>query len=129
MPISVPHSSAAPPGNYLAHQAHSPATSTCSMKTTVDATRNQGPHRRKILSAKSQHLAASTAACPCKQGLFDSRSVNYQTRQLLTGIIGWPTLQPNALPNSSKFCTVPFTLHSPVLCGSVFACTRALCSV
>src|SRR5277367_1869328 len=56
-------------------------------------------------------------------------SGTYQTRHEFVGIIGWPTLQPNALPNSSKFCTVPFVLHSPVLCGSVFASTRAFCSV
>src|ERR1700736_6123371 len=53
----------------------------------------------------------------------------YQTRHEFSGIIGWPTLQPNALPNSSKFCTVPLVRHSPVLCGSVFASTRAFCSV
>ena len=35
----------------------------------------------------------------------------YQTRQLFAGIIGWPTLQLNALPNSSKFCTLPFVRH------------------
>ena len=54
----------------------------------------------------------------------------YQVRQPPeAGIIGCPTLQPNALPNSSKFCTVPLTRHSPEECGSVLASTRADCSV
>ena len=54
----------------------------------------------------------------------------YQVRQPpLAGIIGWPTLHPNALPNSSKFCTEPLVLHFPGLCGSVLADTRADCSV
>ena len=37
----------------------------------------------------------------------------YHTRQEFVGYMGWPSLHPNALPNSSKFCTVPFTRHSP----------------
>ena len=52
----------------------------------------------------------------------------HHTRQAFTGIIGCPTLQPNALPNSGKFCTEPLMRHSPELCGSVFASTRALAS-
>ena len=45
----------------------------------------------------------------------------YQTRQVLVGIIGWPTLQLKALPKASKFCTEPFTRHLPGECGSVRA--------
>ena len=48
----------------------------------------------------------------------------HQVRQTLAGIMGWPTLQPKALPNSSKFCTVPLTRHLPGECGSVLASTR-----
>jgi|SRR5580698_1793676 hypothetical protein len=48
----------------------------------------------------------------------------YHTRQLLSGIIGWPLWQPKALPNSSKFCTTPFTRNIPGECGSTFADTR-----
>ena len=54
--------------------------------------------------------------------------LTHQTRQAFSGIIGWPTLQPKALPNSGKFSTVPFTRHWPELCGSVFASTRELAS-
>ena len=36
-----------------------------------------------------------------------------QTRQEFVGYIGWPLVHPNALPNSSKFCTVPFTRQRP----------------
>ena len=45
------------------------------------------------------------------------RGATYQTRQLLAGYMGVPTLQPNALPNSEKFCTVPSVRHLPGLCG------------
>ena len=65
---------------------------------------------------------------PCLRG-YELRFVLYQVRQTFAGIIGCPVLQLNALPNSSKFCTVPFVRHSPELCGSVFARTRAACSV
>ena len=50
----------------------------------------------------------------CALGLLVERIFLYQTRQALVGIMGWPTLQPKALPNSSKFWTVPLTRHSPV---------------
>ena len=53
----------------------------------------------------------------------------YQTRQLLSGVMGEPALQLKALPNSSKFCTVPSVRHFPELWGSVLARTRATCSV
>src|SRR5438874_10977640 len=52
----------------------------------------------------------------------------YQTRQAFSGIIGCPTLQPNALPNSGKFCTLPLMRHLPELCGSVLASTRDVAS-
>jgi hypothetical protein len=38
---------------------------------------------------------------------------DYQTRQEFAGTMGWPFVQPNALPNSSKFCTVPLTRQRP----------------
>ena len=54
----------------------------------------------------------------------------YQVRQPPeAGIIGSPFLQPKALPNSSKFCTVPLTRHSPVECGLVLAWLMAACCV
>ena len=53
----------------------------------------------------------------------------YQTRQEFTGYMGWPLVQPKALPNSSKFCTAPFARHSPGEWGSVSADCRADCSV
>jgi hypothetical protein len=37
----------------------------------------------------------------------------YQTRQEFAGYMGWPLVQPNALPNPSKFCTEPLTRHLP----------------
>src|SRR5579864_926513 len=37
---------------------------------------------------------------------------NYQTRHTFCGIIGWPTLQPKAWPNSGMFCTTPLTRNS-----------------
>src|SRR5947209_6273131 len=45
----------------------------------------------------------------------------YQTRQGFCGIIGCPTLQPKALPNSGKFCTDPLVRYLPGECGLVFA--------
>src|SRR5581483_4186341 len=54
---------------------------------------------------------------------------DHQTRHEFTGTMGCPFLQPKAFPNSSKFCTVPFTRHSPGECGSVSADCRADCSV
>ncbi len=54
---------------------------------------------------------------------------SYQTRQDFAGNIGWPLVQPNALPNSSKFCTEPLTRQRPGECGSVSADWRADCSV
>ena len=53
--------------------------------------------------------------------------ISYQTLQAFTGI-GWPCLQPKALPNSGKFCTLPMMRHSPELCVSVLANTRAVAS-
>lgn len=53
----------------------------------------------------------------------------YQTRQELTGTMGWPCLQPKAFPNSSKFRTDPLTRHRPGECGSTSAAWRAEASV
>ena len=53
----------------------------------------------------------------------------YQTRQDFAGTIGWPCLQPKALPNASKFCTEPLTRQRPGEWGSVSAAWRADCSV
>ena len=63
------------------------------------------PHNRKKARIEARAFFASQKIT----------TQNYQTRHEFSGIIGWPTLQPNALPNSSKFCTVPFVRHSPVL--------------
>src|ERR1035437_3521010 len=51
--------------------------------------------------------------------------ISYQTRQDFTGFIGLPWLQLKAFPNSSKFCTLPFTRQRPGECGSVSAACRA----
>jgi hypothetical protein len=48
----------------------------------------------------------------CTARLRGSR-LNYHTRQDFSGYIGCPLVQPKALPNSSKFCTDPFTRHLP----------------
>jgi len=53
----------------------------------------------------------------------------YQTRQEFSGTMGWPFLQPKALPKASKFWTVPFTRQRPGACGSVSALWRAMASV
>ena len=53
----------------------------------------------------------------------------HQTRQELTGTIGWPFAQPNALPNSSKFSTEPFTRQRPGEWESISANRRAVSSV
>ena len=53
----------------------------------------------------------------------------YQTRQEFTGYMGWPFLQPKALPKASKFCTVPLTRQWPGECGSMSDNCRAICSV
>jgi len=45
----------------------------------------------------------------------------YQTRQEFTGYMGCPFVQPNALPNSSKFCTDPLVRQRPGEWGSVSA--------
>jgi hypothetical protein len=50
--------------------------------------------------------------------------IGYQTRQEFCGYIGCPCLQLKALPNSSKFCTEPFTRHFPGECGSLSAAWR-----
>jgi len=42
-----------------------------------------------------------------------AEEVAYQTRQELAGYMGWPLVQAKALPNSSKFCTVPLTRQRP----------------
>jgi hypothetical protein len=69
-------------------------------------------------AAKSTHAIKKTAAegAPADEGGPGRRArakPPYHTRHELTGYIGWPFWQPKALPNSSKFCTVPFTLHRP----------------
>src|ERR1017187_6919426 len=48
-----------------------------------------------------RHIPASECSSPTTCNFF------HHTRHALTGIIGWPTLQPNALPNSGKFSTAP----------------------
>ena len=53
----------------------------------------------------------------------------YQTRQELAGYIGCPLLQPKALPNSSKFWTLPLVRQRPGEWGSVRAIWRAEASV
>jgi len=53
----------------------------------------------------------------------------YHTRQEFSGYMGCPFLQPNAFPNSSKFCTEPFTRQRPGECGSVSASCRETASV
>src|SRR5208283_270648 len=53
----------------------------------------------------------------------------YQTRQDVAGYMGWPLVQPKALPNWSKFCTEPFTRQRPGEWGSTSAAWRADCSV
>ncbi len=58
-----------------------------------------------------------------------SRTSCYHTRQEFSGTMGCPLVQPKALPNSSKFCTVPLTRQRPGECGSVSARCRADCSV
>ena len=37
----------------------------------------------------------------------------YHTLQEFAGYMGWPLVQPKALPNSSKFRTVPLTRQRP----------------
>ena len=48
----------------------------------------------------------------------------YHTRQTFSGIMGWPTLQPKASPNSGMFWTTPFTRNCRGECGSVCTCRR-----
>src|SRR6201996_6213197 len=50
--------------------------------------------------------------------------LHHHTRQAFSGYIGEPFLQPKAFPNSSKFCTVPFTRNLPGECGSTFTIMR-----
>ena len=66
-----------------------------------------------------------TFPCTCPGYMRPAVPGVYHTLQECAGIIGWPTLQPNALPKASKFCTTPLTRHSPGECGSVFTRTRA----
>ena len=53
----------------------------------------------------------------------------YHTRQEFAGYMGWPLVQPKALPNSSKFCTEPLTRQRPGEWGSTSADWREDCSV
>jgi hypothetical protein len=50
---------------------------------------------------------------------------DYQTRQAFAGIMGCPTLQPKAVPNSDMFWTTPFTRNWRGECGSVCTCNRS----
>ena len=43
---------------------------------------------------------------PCP---LEPSNIDYQTRELFSGLIGSPTLQPKAFPNSGMFWTTPFT--------------------
>lgn len=52
----------------------------------------------------------------------------YQTRQEVTGAMGWPFLQPKALAKASKFWTVPLTRQRPGECGSTSTSCRAMAS-
>ena len=63
-------------------------------------------------------------SCPGRSP-FPASAALYQTRQLFTGYMASPFLQPHASPNLSKFCTSPFTRKRPGECGSVLASTSA----
>ena len=87
--------------------------------------------RRRRKHAISQgNLCARSGALHRKrraaaQRMAGHRPSLYQTRQELIGYMGWPFLHPKAFPNSSKFCTVPFTRHLPGEWGSTSADCRA----
>src|SRR6202035_5074804 len=49
---------------------------------------------------------------------------NYHTRHSIGGAIGVPTAQPNALRNSSEFCSTPLARHRPDAWTS--SCARRL---
>ena len=79
---------------------------------------------------------ASRVFGPCSEAVASMRhgprpevKFPYQTRQEFAGYIGWPLVQPKALPNWSKFCTVPLTRQRPGEWGSTSADWRAACSV
>jgi hypothetical protein len=76
---------------------------------------------------KKQQAAARRAAH--EPAAHPGRARPYHTRQEFTGYMGWPFLQLKALPNSSKFCTEPFTRYWPGECGSTSESWRATCSV
>ena len=81
--------------------------------------------------AKNRRKSAGPAALnPVFHWSFEIRVLPaHQTRHEFAGYIGVPFLQPKALPNSSKFWTLPLTLHLPGECGSVSADWRADASV
>lgn len=121
-----------PPVPYRVFFRHSLRVS-CLGWTILHSARHQRP---KNFSAAAANLPASSvfppAESPAKSlspGSRVSFVAPYQTRQLFAGYIGVPCLQPKALPNSSKFCTLPFTRHLPGECGSVVASMRAIWSV
>jgi len=69
---------------------------------------------------------------PYGSPFFGARAGNLQTQppfsalsptdaHELAGYIGCPLVHPKALPNSSKFCTLPFVRQRPGECGSVSA--------
>ena len=62
---------------------------------------------------------------PLQRRLGAIRQPDYQTRQDFSGLMGWPLAHSNALPNSSKFWTVPLTRHRPGECGSAETDCRA----
>src|ERR1700678_2536895 len=86
--------------------------------------------QNKISGAVSVWTPQRRQRSPEGEGKMRSdRADDYQTRQDFAGYIGCPFLQPNALANSSKFCTVPFTRQRSAEWVSLRASWRANSSV
>src|SRR5947209_15575417 len=92
----------------------------CLIAAVVQVELRQG--RQECLPYQSQRLRKRRARMPAATtAMMAVPHVSYQTRHGFCGIIGCPTLQPNALPNSGKFCTDPLVRYLPGEWGLVFA--------
>ena len=81
--------------------------------------------RRQHHAGHVHNSYGSRGKYPPQRRLDSLKQLGYQIRQHFSGYMGWPLAHPNALPNSSKFCTVPLTRDRPGECGSAETDRRA----
>jgi hypothetical protein len=118
------------------HFQHNPARKKSWTNTRLSAMENFGcglgldaDGAKKVIAQLRGRCLGGDCQASAGVSLRGCLAALYQTRQELTGYIGCPLEQPKALPNSSKFCTLPLVRQRPGECGSVSADCRAEGSV